>query len=128
VLPIARLVLSRLEGEIGRRDLTPAAVAQLAAHDWPGNVRELRNVLCRAADLARAARWLDAAVIDRALRKPKAQAVELTVETAKECLARHGGNVSAAARDAGLPRTTFRKLLGEPSAHPGPKKAVREHP
>jgi two-component system nitrogen regulation response regulator GlnG len=128
ILPIARMVLSRLESEIGRRDLTPAAVAQLAAHDWPGNVRELRNVLCRAADLARAARWLDAAVIDRALRKPKAQAVELTVETAKECLARHGGNVSAAARDAGLPRTTFRKLIGEPSAHPGPKKAVREHP
>jgi two-component system nitrogen regulation response regulator GlnG len=128
VLPIARMILSRLESEIGRRDLTPAAVAQLAAHDWPGNVRELRNVLCRAADLARAARWLDAAVVDRALRKPKAQVVELTVETAKECLARHGGNVSAAARDAGLPRTTFRKLIGEPSAHPGPKKAVREHP
>ncbi|HSO39828.1 MAG TPA: sigma 54-interacting transcriptional regulator [Labilithrix sp.] len=121
VLPIARLLLSQLESEIGKRELTPAAIAQLAAHDWPGNVRELRNVLCRAADLARSARWLDAAVVDRALRRPKRTVVELTPETAKESLARHGGNISAAARATGVARTTFRKLIGETLR--GPKKA-----
>ena len=123
VLPIARVVLAHLESEIGRRDLTPAAIAQLAAHDWPGNVRELRNVLCRAADLARSARWLDAAVVDRALRRPKKTIVELTPFTAKECLSRHGGNVSAAARATGVARTTFRKLIAE-SMHPGPRKTT----
>ena len=122
ILPIARLMLAQLESEIGKRDLTPAAIAQLAAYDWPGNVRELRNVLCRAADLARSARWLDAAVIDRALRRPKKTIIELTTETAKECLARHGGNMSAAARASGIARTTFRKLIAE-SMGPGPKKA-----
>lgn len=121
VLPIARSLLARLEGEIGVRDLTPAAIAQLAAYEWPGNVRELRNVLCRAADLAKSAKLLDAAMIDRALRRPKKVVVELTPETAKECLDRHGGNVSAAARSAGLARTTFRKLVGASEVVPLPK-------
>ena len=122
VLPIARLLLAQLENEIGRRELTPAAIAQLATHDWPGNVRELRNVLCRAADHARGARWLDASAIDRALRKPQKTPIELTPEIAKECLVRHGGNISAAARAAGVARTTFRKAL-ENGAGPGPRKA-----
>jgi DNA-binding NtrC family response regulator len=121
VVAIARLLLGQLENEIGRRELTPAAIAQLAAHDWPGNVRELRNVLCRAADQARGARWLDACAIDRGLHKVRKTAVELTRETAKECLATHGGNISAAARAAGVARTTFRKALG--GDFPGPKKA-----
>jgi len=122
VLPIARMLLGQMENEIGRRELTPAAIAQLATHDWPGNVRELRNVLCRAADHARGARWLDASAIDRALRKPRKSPVELTPEIAKECLAQHGGNISAAARAAGVARTTFRKALGNELA-PGPRKA-----
>ena len=113
VLPIARLLLAQLENEIGRRELTPAAIAQLATHDWPGNVRELGT--CSAVPPIRreAARWLDAAAIDRALRKPQKRAVELTAETARDCLARHHGNLSAAARDAGVARTTFRKVLGD---------------
>ena len=121
VLPIARLLLTQMENEIGPRELTPAAIAQLASHEWPGNVRELRNVLCRAADQARGARWLDAAVIDRALNKARRTIVELTPETAKDCLYRHHGNISAAARSAGVARTTFRKALGDLS-HPRSKK------
>ena len=128
VLPIAKMLLSQMENEIGRRELTPAAIAQLASHEWPGNVRELRNVLCRAAEQAREARWLDAAAVDRALRKTRRTPVDLTPEIARDCLDRHEGNISKAARAAGLPRTTFRKLLGGvtlSSAHvgPGPKKA-----
>ena len=124
VVPIARLLLGSLESEIGRRELTPAAIAQLAAYDWPGNVRELRNVLCRAADQARGARWLDAAAVDRALHKARQRTVvELTPAMAKECLAQHGGNISAAARASGVARTTFRKAIGGVEPRPGPKKA-----
>ena len=124
VVPIARLLLGSLESEIGRRELTPAAIAQLAAYDWPGNVRELRNVLCRAADQARGARWLDASAVDRALHKTRQRTVvELTPAMAKECLAQHGGNISAAARASGVARTTFRKAIGDAAPRPGPKKA-----
>jgi DNA-binding NtrC family response regulator len=111
VLPIARRILDELEGEIGARRLTPAAIALLMAHDWPGNVRELRNVLFRAADLSGDRRWLEASVVERAMRRQHARGLTLTREQAKEWLMTHGGNVSAAARAAGLPRTTFRKLL-----------------
>jgi len=111
VLPIARRLLHQLETEIGRRRLTPAAIALLTAHDWPGNVRELRNVLLRAADFARSQRWIDAAVVSRALRRTGARSLTLTPDQAKEWLVSHGGNVSAAARAAGVPRTSFRKLV-----------------
>ena len=112
ILPIARALLTQMEHEIGRRELTTAAVAQLTAHDWPGNVRELRNALYRAADLARGKRWIEAAMVERALRKPQPSTLTFTPELAKEWLVSHGGNISAAARAAGLPRTSFRKLVG----------------
>jgi len=123
VVAIARTLLLQLEPEIGRRELTPAAIAQLVAHDWPGNVRELRNVLCRAADVAESHRWLDAAAIERGLRRTqtkKGAPGDLTPSHARELLEAHGGNASKAARAAGVPRTTFRKALAR--ACPGPSK------
>ena len=41
-----------VEGEPARA-FSQAALAQLSAHSWPGNVRELRNVVKRAAIMAR---------------------------------------------------------------------------
>jgi DNA-binding NtrC family response regulator len=112
VTPIARMILAQQEPELGHRELTPSAIALLASYEWPGNVRELRNVLSRAAHLARG-RWLDAAVMERALRRGlRKTAMQLTPELARELLKGHGGNVSAAARSAGIARTTFRKLVG----------------
>jgi ActR/RegA family two-component response regulator len=54
--------------------------------------------------------WIDASVVERAIRKTPRRTLTLTPEQAKEWLMVHGGNVSAAARAAGMPRTTFRKL------------------
>jgi transcriptional regulator of acetoin/glycerol metabolism len=99
---------------VGVRTLTPAALARLAAHDWPGNVRELRNVLCRAADATTRAGGIDALDVDVAIRRyvaPGASFVDR--EKARAVLRDHHGNLSAAARAAGMPRTSFRKLLGE---------------
>jgi transcriptional regulator of acetoin/glycerol metabolism len=81
-------------------------------HDWPGNVRELRNVLYRAADLTRTQRTIDAAEIERAIRiRDDTTKVSLTPPLARALLGQHDNNLSAAARAAGYPRTTFRKLL-----------------
>jgi DNA-binding NtrC family response regulator len=112
IASIARAVLDHLEPDFGRRRLTPGAIARLAAHEWPGNVRELRNVLLRACDLGEEA--LDVREIDLSLR---IDAVDESVRAispalAKALLREHNGNLSAAARAAGCPRTTFRKLLG----------------
>ncbi|AKU99996.1 Nitrogen regulation protein NtrC [Labilithrix luteola] len=120
IVPIARAILAQMEPDFGLLEMTPAAIGQLTAHDWPGNVRELRAVLQRAADYARGRSRLEAALIERALRKTRRTPVAYDAEAARQCLERHGGNVSAAARAANVPRTTFRKLLTEGA---GPKKA-----
>ena len=113
ILPIARAILASVRAELGERELAPAAVARLAAHDWPGNVRELRNVLLRAVDAAADARMLDSGHVDAGMRVREQPALTLTPSLAKDWLVRHSGNVSAAARAAGIPRTTFRKLLAQ---------------
>jgi DNA-binding NtrC family response regulator len=109
---IARQLLQQLAAEVGPRVLTPAAIARLTAHDWPGNVRELRNVLCRAADGTATGSRMEAADIDRAMRRePTVLAKCVTRARAHELFRQNAGNLSAAARAAGLPRTSFRKLL-----------------
>ncbi len=110
---IARELLRQLARDIGPRALSPAALARLATHDWPGNVRELRNVLCRAADASGRTARIEADCIDRSIRRDApAVAKCVTSQRAREILRESAGNLSAAARAAGMPRTSFRKLLG----------------
>ena len=113
IAAIARRILESQAREVGRRDLTSAAMARLVTQDWPGNVRELRNVLLRAADQADGRGMIDDVAIARALaRDPEdTQPMSLTPELAQALLGEHANNLSAAARAAGLARTTFRKLL-----------------
>ena len=58
ILPIAEVLLQQSKNPDSPRPkvLTDDARALLSAYDWPGNVRELRNVLYRAALLAKADR------------------------------------------------------------------------
>jgi transcriptional regulator with GAF, ATPase, and Fis domain len=110
---IARELLAQLETQVGTKTLTSSALARLAAHSWPGNVRELRNVLCRAADGSLRATTIDSEDIDRALRRALGiRPAALTPDAARGLLRDSGGNLSAAARAAFMPRTSFRKLLG----------------
>jgi len=110
---VGRELLRQLVSDIGPRTLTPGALARLASHAWPGNVRELRNVLCRAADACGTRVSIDAGDIDRALRRDRYELAKcVTPQRARELLRTSEGNLSAAARAAGLPRTSFRKLLG----------------
>ncbi len=112
IAPIARRLLEQMEGELGRRALSSAAIARLSAHHWPGNVRELRNVLYRACDAAGHKALLEAGHIERGLGpkdEPRRRVVSPSV--ARAILRENDNNLSAAARAAGCPRTTFRKLL-----------------
>ncbi len=109
---IARELVDQLAPAVGPRVLSPGAVARLSSHEWPGNVRELRNVLCRAADATADSRRIEAADVDRAMRRdPGALAKCVSRERAREIFRQSAGNLSAAARAAGMPRTSFRKLL-----------------
>ncbi len=97
------------ESELGPKIFTSAAMARLVAYDWPGNVRELAAVLYRACvgadgievDWHNIDEGLEAGVSPRKQSQADPQAL----------LGRCEGNVSMAARAAGLPRSTFRSRL-----------------
>ena len=108
----------------------------LANHSWPGNVRELKNFVERfrvfaPADAAGAAQLLDPADrpsggggavpasgpsaplrYDLPFKDAKAMLVEtFEVEYCRRALDRHAGNVSAAAREAGIHRKYLEELV-----------------
>ena len=108
---LARHLLGRYEAELGARELAPAALSRLLTYRWPGNVRELGAVLYRAASSCDGL-LIDGLHIDRALpRDVRPIRRSLTSQQARQLLEVHRGNVSAAARAARVPRTTFRAIL-----------------
>jgi transcriptional regulator with GAF, ATPase, and Fis domain len=113
ILPMAKAFLRNARAEIGERTLTSSAASLLCTLDLPGNARELRNVLYRAADAAHGSAMLDTQHINDAVRRPKVLSLALTPAMAREMYASCNENVSAAARMAGCPRSTFRKLLSQ---------------
>jgi DNA-binding NtrC family response regulator len=114
--PISRALLRAMEPDIGLKELTTAALARLVCERWPGNVRELRNALVRAAAVSPSETIdefdVDAAIGRRVVAYDAQPVHALTPELAQTMVREHRGNVSAAARAAGFPRTSFRKLLG----------------
>ena len=145
-VPILVETLLTLIAEGDRTGATPtrvsdAAVDALKAHDWPGNVRELRNVLERAAYLARAtgSDELSLGILPFAGRAAP-PASEDTIppfdpqksyrDTKAEwealfekryvawLLERADGNISAAARAADMDRKYLHKLARRHGLHP----------
>jgi transcriptional regulator of acetoin/glycerol metabolism len=105
-------LLNRHASELGMKELTSHALARLLAHDWRGNVRELGSVLYRAAALVQERSFIDASDIDSALPPaPRKRVPGFELCELERLLDANGGNVSAAARAARLPRSTFRTLL-----------------
>ena len=111
--------------ELGREDAKlPADFLDWARrHTWPGNVRELRNAVERAVSApaawpSGAAAACDEMTPDLAIdpRVPFKDAKQRLVDAferryASALLAAHTGNISAAARAAGIDRMSLYKLL-----------------
>jgi transcriptional regulator of acetoin/glycerol metabolism len=109
---LCRVLLERLAGDVGEKRVTGSALARLVAYAWPGNVRELSAVLYRAAMAAPGSDILASHV---ALPEPETNEPgpsRRAPADAEALLAEHGGNVSRAAKAAGVPRSTFRSWLG----------------
>jgi len=147
ILPMARAFLHEFASKFGKElaGLTPEAEACLLAHSWPGNVRELKNLMERAALLARGPQITPEDLgIETPSRHPAAALPPLPPEGLdlprllaqverhylSQALALAQGNESQAARLLQLTRDTFRyrraKLLtapdkGHDSASPFPE-------
>ena len=96
-------------------------VAELACYGWPGNVRELEHALERLLALGVPAQLgaSDArALLDEIAEQAGGDAPTAPVAFAR-ALSSARGNVSAAARDLGLARTTYRRRLARERVTPG---------
>jgi two-component system, NtrC family, response regulator GlrR len=140
-LLVEHFVRDALDGDEARAREVVAGISDanwqgLLAHPWPGNVRELRNFIERTLAVSGG---VDDAGLPAASARPSAPApdgatpapspspsLDLSrpfIEAREELLARfeksyldamlarHGGNISRAARAAGLDRMHFKRLL-----------------
>jgi DNA-binding NtrC family response regulator len=109
--------------------MSDRALAALGGYDFPGNVRELANIIQRAMVMAEgpcieevdllfisgepgARRPPGPAVIGSSFRQAKAQAIaEFERTLVASLLAKHGGNVTQASREARQDRRAFGRLV-----------------
>jgi DNA-binding NtrC family response regulator len=118
--------------ERGNLRFSQEAVRVLSDHSWPGNVRELQNVVERVVSLClpgqeitvedlpeeltagpvNGARPASSFAADRPFHEAKGDAVSgFEKEYLRDLLRRHGGNISQAARTAGIDRKTIHRML-----------------
>jgi DNA-binding NtrC family response regulator len=107
---LARWLLAARASELGPKYLSPGAFEALASYDFPGNVRELFSIVYRAAALVQG-REVSGADMAAALPATPVGAAKAARLDARQLLDVHRGNVSAAARSARVPRSTFRAWL-----------------
>ncbi len=111
------------------RRIALEAMRALRSYAWPGNVRELENAMERAVVMARSDVIMPSdlppsvinapeplvtrnVLLDVPFASAKKRVIEgFEREYIQEVLRRAGGNVSEAARQAGLDRSNFRRIL-----------------
>jgi len=126
--------LERYKRQHGRPELTiaPEALQFLCQQQWPGNVRELQHTIKRAVLLApgHTITVSDVCIADEksdrrrcpedrmqklgnlSYHEAKAEVVQqFTMVYLRQLLSRHQGNVTAAARESGLERQAFQRIM-----------------
>jgi DNA-binding NtrC family response regulator len=118
--------------ERGNLRLSAEALRVLRGYSWPGNVRELQNVVERMVSLAAPGEEIPAdelpeeltsprgeparymVVADRPYHDAKAEAISVfEKEYLRDLLVRNDGNISRAARQAGMDRKTIHRMLSK---------------
>jgi transcriptional regulator with GAF, ATPase, and Fis domain len=131
-IPLLARKILELTGDGAALTIPNDTLVALRAHDWPGNVREMRNVLERAAYLARASGESELRLVGlpspRRTNPPGGDPFVFDAQTSYRdtrarfdnlfekkyltwLLGRHGGNVSAAAREAQMDRKHLTDLV-----------------
>ncbi len=124
---IAHYYLKKYAASSGKevRGIMPEAMRLLEEHAWPGNVRELQNVIERAVVLAEHEMLRPQELPEHIRIKVEAASPkDLPLKRAKEqwaasferdyliqLLKRHDGNISQAAKTAGVDRKTVHRLM-----------------
>ena len=99
-------------------ELTPEAMRTIESHHWPGNVRELQHAVERAVIMCEGNRLvaddfllIAAASPGEAVSFDSYNLEEVEREVISRVLRNHQGNVSSAARELGLTRTSLYRRM-----------------
>ncbi|MEZ6103849.1 MAG: sigma-54 dependent transcriptional regulator [Pirellulaceae bacterium] len=127
VMLLAHRFLTDLQkGKERVTDFSDEVVERFRSYEWPGNIRELRNVVERTVALAKTetVQISDLPKPIRESNRSTSSSVSVLAEISREealdnadrsylsaLLEKHGGNISQAARHAGLSRQGMHKLL-----------------
>ncbi len=104
------------------KEITHEAVEMLTSRSWPGNIRELKHVVDHLCALAKDEKRINSTIVRNVLREGDHVAPTLPFNRAKEefereyfgaILRKHGGNLSRAAREAGIHRPNLIRKLKE---------------
>jgi len=97
---------------------SPSTVKKLRKYDWPGNVRELQHAVERAVIMSGTATLKpgDFLLVEQRSGQKRFEVETLNLtdveqEVIREALARHDGNVSRAAKELGLTRTSLYRRM-----------------
>ena len=140
IAALAQHFLRRYAQEYDRDNLrfSPEALRVLSDYEWPGNVRELQNMVERIVSLCLPGQEITAEELPEELSQRRAapagarggagpvydpnlpfhdaknEAVaDFEKEYLRELLRRHNGNISQAARTAGIDRKTIHRMLAK---------------
>lgn len=135
ILPLVQHFFRHYAQEYERRDvrLSPEALRALENYEWPGNVRELQNVVEYVVSLSGPGQTVHLPDLpsevsapngkmvsrlsvgaDRPFHEAKAEAIALFEQQyLRDLLARNSGNISRAARQAGMDRKTIHRMLAK---------------
>lgn len=93
------------------------ALSLMLEYDWPGNIRELMNTVCRSM-LMSSKRYIDRSDLNLGNRKPSEKPLTLEAirdaaerSTVISALKRNHQNIARAARETGVSRVTFYRLM-----------------
>jgi DNA-binding NtrC family response regulator len=126
LLPLAHHFLRKHDASGRLTGIDSVAAQRLCSYRWPGNIRELENIIQRATLLAQGEQVtiadlppeLHDGVTSEAATTPMASGKSFSEARDEferyyilDCLRRHAGNVSRAAREAGLQRQNFYQKL-----------------
>ncbi len=118
-----------VEFNISPKSISEDVMKHLMSQAWPGNIRQLKNSLQKAMifskgdtlelkdfihrkSVRRTAETIGSPSPDMTFRAARDRLLDdFTRKYLSEALTRHGGNISAAARESGLERQHFQKLM-----------------
>jgi len=119
ILPLAERFIRMYNGKYRRSvsGLTPPAQEMLRSQAWSGNIRELQNCIEKAVILAEG-ELIGVADLETGIPAPVVSRPAETLEMAeermiREAVSRHGGNLTAVAKELNISRPTLYKKLSK---------------